>query len=92
MKQDKNITQEDRPEPFATVLELAIRHGKLAVLEALTNLVEFDSEEPSFSDEDREADAILHVDLSMALEQYSLFFVDSEPEPQVNHYGAELVQ
>lgn len=93
MKKNKpNITQEERPEPFATVMELAFRYGKLAVLESLTNLVEFDSEDPSFSDQDREADAILHVDLSMALDQYSLFFAEPEPEVQVNRYGGELVQ
>jgi hypothetical protein len=79
------MPEDKRPEPFVTVLELAVRHGKLAVLEALTNLAEFDSEDPNFSDDDREADAILHTDLSMALEQYSLFFGYSEPEAQIDH-------
>jgi hypothetical protein len=51
--------------------------------------VEYESEDPDFSADEREADAQLHLDLSMALEQYSLFF-DSEPEPQINH-GAVTV-
>jgi hypothetical protein len=91
MKKDPTlITPEtELPEPFISVMELARRHSKLAVLEALTILAELESEDPSFSDDDREADAILHVDLSMALEQYAHFCDafpgDSDPEAQINH-------
>jgi hypothetical protein len=81
----------ERPEPFVTMMELVGQYGKLAVLEALSNLAGFDSDDPSFSDEEREADSILHIDLSTALEQYVLFFSDSEADPgpvaQINYRG-----
>ena len=48
------VAQDDRLEPFTTVMELAARYGKLAVLEALTNLVECESEDPDFSADERE--------------------------------------
>jgi hypothetical protein len=85
---ETTTSEQERPEPFATVLELADRHGKLEVLEALTNLAEFDSEDPNLSEDDREADAILYSDLSMALEQYSLF--SQWPTAQVNHEAVAI--
>jgi hypothetical protein len=84
------VAQAERLEPFTTVMELAARYGKIAALEALTNLAEFNSEDPDFSDDEREADAQLRLDLGMALEQYALFFGDPEAEAQINH-GAVAV-
>ena len=80
------IRKEELPEPFVTVMELAYQHGKIEVLEALTNLIKFESQNPDASANEREVDEILHVDLSRALEQYLLFFgYYSGPEAQINH-------
>lgn len=85
------IEQEERPEPFATVLELAGEYGKLAVIEALNDLAEYDAEDPGFCLACREEESWLHFELEHLLERYAMEFLLPElPEVQINH-GAILV-
>jgi hypothetical protein len=84
--------QDKRPEPYATVLDLVNEHGRWAVIEALANDAEFESEDQNLCLTYREEAAWLHMELNQLLARYELLFLESEPEPVVSHEGSELVQ
>jgi hypothetical protein len=82
--------EEDRPEPFASVLELVSEHGNRAVIEALADNAGFDAAEPDAFLAYRREQEWLQLEFTQLLERHELLF--PEPETQVNHEGPVLVQ
>jgi hypothetical protein len=85
------MSDNDRPEPFASLLELASDYGKPAILAAVMDLAEFDSEdEEDLCAACRLENEWLRLELEQLLDRYELLF--PELEVAVNHEGPLLVQ
>jgi hypothetical protein len=79
--------EKERPEPFATILDLMGEHGINAVLESLADKTKFDADETEFSPEVRREAAYLHLELSQLLVRYDLLFpIPEVPEPSAPHF------
>ena len=64
---------DDRPEPFATVLDLLEEHTEADVLSALSDAAQFDSENQELDSLDRLKAERLHLELEQLLERMDQF-------------------
>jgi hypothetical protein len=93
MKKEININPEDeRPEPFATVLDLVGEHSFEAVLESLGDLAEYDAGDSEFSPEVRQEAGYLHLELTQLLARYDRLFPLPEEQPALHFYPAPGVE
>jgi hypothetical protein len=90
MKKDAN-EQNERIEPFATVLDLLADHGAPAVIEALACAAEYVSADPEFCHEVHKEAEFLQIELSELFERYELLFpYKKTTQPAVIYHGTAV--
>lgn len=70
---DTNETTTERPEPFATVLDLIAEHGEMEVLGSIADKALFDSEDKEHCPYHRKLAARLNLELEQLLERMARF-------------------
>jgi hypothetical protein len=84
--------QEERVEPFATVMELALEYGNLEVIIALHYLLGFQLEEESCCVSYQQKAEWWNREMSQLMARYEMEFHEADAVARINHRGAELVQ
>jgi hypothetical protein len=68
-----NDQDPERPEPFATILDLLVEHSEADVLQAISDAAELESEDEELPSSLRVKAARLHLELEQLLERMADF-------------------
>jgi hypothetical protein len=80
----ENQAPEERPEPFATILDLLSEHSEEEILSAISNAAEFEAEDEETCSTCRIRSARLHLELDQLLDRMDDFERMIKPDPASN--------
>jgi hypothetical protein len=80
----ENQAPDERPEPFATILDLLSEHSEEEILAAISDAAEFEAEDEETCSTCRIRSARLHLELDQLLDRMDDFEQIINPEPASN--------